>query len=106
LIQFSPERRLKKLLLRSKGLISEMVCYEPGQQTVTHHHPAQDEVFYCIEGKGTIFIDNQRVHVQPSSVVFVPAQTPHGIAASEGGRLVVLFVKGPGHRKFNVGASG
>lgn len=106
LIKFDPEKRARVPLLRSDGLICEMVCYEPGQETEIHYHPFQDEVFYCLEGQGAILVGEQRIPVGPTSMVFVPAQTPHGVVACEGGRFVILFVKGPGTRRFNLPSNG
>lgn len=96
LIEYSSEKRVRKKLLQSDGLISEMVCYEPGQDTVPHHHPNQDEIFYVVEGNGTIRIGEETVAVSASSVVFAPRDTQHAISAAADSRLVILFFKGPG----------
>ena len=73
-----------------------MVCYEAGQATVTHHHPRQDEIFYIVEGKGEVWVGEERIAVGPSSTILIPAHKPHGVAASPDSRLVIMFVKGPG----------
>jgi len=96
LIEYSEEDRIRKKVLQSKGSICEIVCYEPGQNTVLHKHPMQDEIFYVIEGTGTIiFEDRDDIPVRQSSVVFVPAGTTHGIATGDE-RLSIMFTKGPG----------
>ena len=96
LIEYSTDERIRKKVLQSKGSICEIVCYEPGQNTVIHQHPMQDEIFYVIEGTGTIiFEDRDDIAVRQSSVVFVPAGTTHGIATGDE-RLTVMFTKGPG----------
>jgi quercetin dioxygenase-like cupin family protein len=97
LSEFSGERRVRKKLVQSKGTVCELVCYEPGQNTVIHPHPAQDEIFYIIEGKGLItFNDRDNIPVKSGSLVFIPAGTPHGIDTNDSDRLVVMFTKGPG----------
>ncbi len=97
LIEFSEEARIRKKLVQSKGAVCEFVCYLPGQHTVLHQHPMQDEIFYIVEGSGTIiFDDRDNIPVKQSSVVFVPAGVPHGIATNDTDRLVVMFTKGPG----------
>ncbi len=96
MIEYSSEKRVRKKLLQCDGLVSEMVCYEPGQETVPHHHPRQDEIFYIVEGQGTITIGDESVEVSATSVVFAPRDIPHAIAAAPDSRLVILFFKGPG----------
>lgn len=95
-LEFSPAKQVRKKLIASEHLVAELVCYEPGQATATHLHPRQEEIFYVIEGNGTILVDEEEVPVSAGSVVFVPAGARHGIRADAGGRLALMFVKGPG----------
>jgi len=96
LLEFSTEKRIRKKLLSSQKIVAELLCYEPGQGTPQHHHPKQDEIFYVIEGKGKMIIGDEELPVGPTSLVLVPAQVSHGIAAASGSRLVILFIKAPG----------
>ena len=97
LAEFSEEKRIRKKLFQSKGSVCEIVCYEPGQNTVTHQHPLQDEILHIVEGDGVItFEDRDHIAVKPGSVVFVPAGILHGIDTNDTDRLVVMCTKGPG----------
>ncbi len=93
---FSSAKQTRKKLIASERLVAELVCYEPGQATVAHIHPRQDEIFHVIEGEGTIVVEEEDVPVSAGSVVFVPAGRRHGIRADCGGRLALMFIKGPG----------
>jgi mannose-6-phosphate isomerase-like protein (cupin superfamily) len=95
-LEFSPAKQVRKKLIASENLVAELVCYEPGQATVPHLHPRQDEIFYVIEGKGTIVIGEEEVPVSAGSVVYGPLGVRHGIRADAGGRLALMFIKGPG----------
>ena len=95
-MEFSPAKQVRKKLISSKNLVAEMVCYEPGQATVPHLHPRQDEIFYVIEGKGTIIIGEEAIPVSAGSMVFGPLGVRHGISADAGDRLALMFIKGPG----------
>ena len=95
-LEFSSIKQTRKKLIASENLVAELVCYEPGQATVAHLHPRQDEMFYVIEGAGTIVVDQEEVRVSAGSIVFVPAGVRHGIGADAGSRLALMFVKGPG----------
>ncbi|MBT7954226.1 MAG: cupin domain-containing protein [Rhodospirillaceae bacterium] len=97
LTEFSEEERIRKKLLQSKGMVCEFVNYLPGQHTVLHKHPMQDEIFYVVQGTGLItFEEHDDIAVKAGSVVFVPAGTVHGIATNDQDKLVVMFTKGPG----------
>ncbi len=98
LIEFDREARLvRKKLFQSEQIVSELVCYEPGQFTKTHVHPNQDEIFFCMRGKGIItFEDREDMPIAEGAVVFVPKGTQHGVQTIDGERLVVVFSKGPG----------
>jgi quercetin dioxygenase-like cupin family protein len=99
LTAFDTENRVRLPLVKSDGLESDLVCYEPGQATPIHHHPRQDELFYVVSGHGAITFEGaDPIPVGPTSMVFVPAHTAHGVQVDS--RMVLLFFKGPGRRKF------
>lgn len=97
LVEYSADRQVRKKMMQSKTVVTELVCYEPGQFTKPHIHPIQDEIFFCVEGAGAItFTDREDIPISQGSVVFVPAGVRHGVATEEESRLVLMFTKGPG----------
>ncbi len=98
LIEFDPEARLvRKKLFQSDTVVCELVCYEPGQFTKPHVHPNQDEIFFCLGGKGIItFAGRDDMAIGKGSVIFVPRGTEHGVNTIDDERLVLVFTKGPG----------
>jgi quercetin dioxygenase-like cupin family protein len=98
LVEFDKDARLvRKKIFQSEIIVSEIVCYEPGQFTKTHIHPNQDEIFFCMDGRGVVtFSEQEDVPVKKGSVVFVPKGVQHGVATLDGERLVLVFTKGPG----------
>ena len=40
---FAPDKRVRKMLFKTDQLWSEISCYEPGQSTVMHMHPKEEE---------------------------------------------------------------
>ncbi|MBN9461611.1 MAG: cupin domain-containing protein [Burkholderiales bacterium] len=95
-IEYDPKLRVRKPILKVPSLVSEIVCYEPGQATATHHHPVQDEIWVVLEGYGEIWVGEERLAIEPTSMIFIPAGIRHGLAASPDSRLVLLFIKSPG----------
>lgn len=50
---------------------------DPGFTSNLHAHEEQEEVFYCVSGRGKIRVDDEVYDVEPGGVVFVPAQSLH-----------------------------
>lgn len=96
MIEFNTDRRIRKRLIIADRIESELVCYEPGQGTVEHHHVEQDEIFYVVEGKGNFVVDGETVPVATGSMLLAPADSKHAIETSDDSRLVVIFFKAPG----------
>ena len=96
--RYSREARVNQPLLASKDLVTRMNCYEPGQVTPFHVHPDDDEVIFCVEGRGAItFEGRDDVPLTPGSLVSLPAGLPHGIAAAADSRLVVIYTTNAGY---------
>ena len=45
---FAPDKRVRKMLFKSNQLWSEIACYEPGQCTVMHSHPKEEEAIHAL----------------------------------------------------------
>lgn len=97
-IEFDTGRRIKKKMLYTERMVSDLLCYEPGQGTVVHHHNTDDETFYVIEGRGTITVGGEVHDVEPTSLVFAPMGVEHGIAAAKDSRLVIIYFRAPGRK--------
>jgi quercetin dioxygenase-like cupin family protein len=96
--KYSRDARVNQPLLESKDLVTRMNCYEPGQVTPFHVHPHDDEVVYCVEGRGAItFDDRPNVPLEPGTIISLPAGLPHGIAAAADSRMVVIYTTNAGY---------
>ena len=93
---YAPERRVRKRLFIKERIEAEMVCYEPGQNTVEHHHIGQDEIFIIMDGSGTITVDGESRAVAKGDMIFAPADKPHAVEVDQGQRMTMVFVKAPG----------
>ena len=98
LTKYSPDARVNQPLLESKDLVTRMNCYEPGQATPFHVHPNDDEVIFCVEGRGAITFEALApVPMVPGSLVSLPAGLPHGIEAAADSRMVVIYTTNAGY---------
>jgi len=96
--RYSTEARVNQPLIASKDLVTRMNCYEPGQVTPFHVHPNDDEVIFCVEGRGAItFADRPAVPIAAGSLISLPAGLPHGIEAAADSRMVVIYTTNAGY---------
>ena len=97
LAEFSQESFVRKSLTQSRGIVCDFVCFEPGQKADLHKHPVQDEIFFVVEGKGTIiFEEREPISVEAGSVIFTPSGVTHGVETVYDERLILMLIKGPG----------
>ena len=90
---FAPDKRVRKMLFKTDQLWSEIACYEPGQSTVMHSHPREEEAIFVLEGTATMSIDGREVVVPAGSIVQFPNQVLHDVRNLGAERCVIMFVK-------------
>lgn len=83
---------------RSDAKCSEVfvVVLEPGEAPPLHVHDDTEQVFYVMEGTGTLTLGRDKAQeqfrVQPGQVVLIPPCTPHSIRADKDVPLRYLSV--------------
>ena len=90
---FAPDRRVRKMLFKTDQLWSEIACYEPGQSTVMHHHPKEEEAIFVLEGAANMNIAGEEVVVPAGAIVRFPANVPHDVRNLGTTRCVIMFLK-------------
>jgi quercetin dioxygenase-like cupin family protein len=90
---FAPDKRVRKMLFKTDQLWSEIACYEPGQSTVMHTHPKEEEAIFVLEGTARMSIDGQEVVVPAGSIVKFPERVMHDVRNPGPERCVIMFLK-------------
>src|SRR5262249_5586725 len=90
---FAPDKRVRKMLFKTDQLWSEIACYEPGQSTVMHSHPREEEAIYVLEGTANMSINGDEVVVPAGAIVKFPANVPHDVRNLGAERCVIMFLK-------------
>jgi quercetin dioxygenase-like cupin family protein len=90
---FAPDKRVRKMLFKSEQLWSEIACYEPGQSTVMHSHPREEEAIFVLEGTANMSIDGREVVVPAGAIVKFPNNVPHDVRNLGPERCVIMFLK-------------
>jgi len=96
--RYAPDARTNQPLLASKDLVTRMNCYEPGQITPLHMHPHDDEVVFCVEGRGAVtFEERDAVPMVPGTLVSLPAGLAHRLEAAPDSRMVLIYTTNAGY---------
>jgi quercetin dioxygenase-like cupin family protein len=90
---FAPDKRVRKMLFKTDQLWSEIACYEPGQSTVMHMHPKEEEAIFVLEGTATMSVDGHEIVVPAGSIAKFPNQVMHDVRNLGAQRCVIMFVK-------------
>ena len=90
---FAPDKRVRKMLFKTDQLWSEIACYEPGQSTVMHVHPKEEEAIFVLEGTANMAIGGEEVVVPAGSIVKFRANVHHDVRNLGPGRCVIMFLK-------------
>jgi quercetin dioxygenase-like cupin family protein len=90
---FAPDKRVRKMLFKTDQLWSEIACYEPGQSTVMHSHPREEEAIFVLQGTANMNIDGHEVVVPQGAIVKFPLNVPHDVRNLGTERCVIMFLK-------------
>ena len=90
---FSADKRVRKMLFKTDQLWSEIACYEPGQSTVMHSHPREEEAIFVVEGTVNMNVGGEEIVAPAGSFVKFPHAVPHDVRNLGGERAVIMFIK-------------
>lgn len=90
---FASDKRVRKMLFKTDQLWSEIACYEPGQSTVMHTHPKEEEAIFVLEGTAHMSIAGEDVVVEAGSIVKFPRSVMHDVRNLGPERCVIMFLK-------------
>ncbi len=78
-VRFSPAKAVKEDLFRGANLFAGLNCFEPGQSQATHVHPGADKFYLVLSGRAVVRVGDERQEVDAGSLVWAPADVPHGV---------------------------
>ena len=82
----------------SQHLTFGMVVVEPGGTCEPgHYHDDQEEIFFCLTGKGIVIADedHKEIHIAPKDAVFFPKGVYHSIKNPYNTPLEALWIISP-----------
>jgi mannose-6-phosphate isomerase-like protein (cupin superfamily) len=62
-----------------------------GMETEAHLHKTSQEIYYILEGTGTMQLDDQPFEVKAGDSILIPPGTPHNVKAGENGIRILCI---------------
>jgi quercetin dioxygenase-like cupin family protein len=89
---------------RTDGAVAMLEHLAPrGMATPLHVQPNEDEAFYVLEGRISLYLDGDRSEAGAGEVVWIPRGVPHAFRVdSEQARIIALSVPGNHERFFRL----
>jgi quercetin dioxygenase-like cupin family protein len=74
---FDPKKHVERILGRVGEGDVAIACWEPGQTSPYHCHPAATEIYFCFEGGGEMTTPEGSIEIGPGSFVVHPPGELH-----------------------------
>jgi quercetin dioxygenase-like cupin family protein len=92
---FEAEKPTKADLFRSQHLFVGLNCFEPGQSQKVHVHAGADKFYLVVTGKARMTVGEETREVGPGTVVWAPADLPHGVAQALERTVLLVAIAPP-----------
>ncbi|MGA0557959.1 cupin domain-containing protein [Larkinella sp. VNQ87] len=87
--------------------VFEQTSLSPGRGTPLHVHPAQDEIFYVLEGAYYFQVGEEKYHLKAGDSIFLPRKVPHAwTQMADKGKMIVMLQPAGKLEDFFVNLSG
>jgi quercetin dioxygenase-like cupin family protein len=94
---FATANAAKADLFAGRQLFVGLNCFEPGQSQKVHVHAGSDKFYLVVSGKARMIVGDETREVGPGTVVWAPADQPHGVdQALERTVMLVAIAPPPG----------
>lgn len=94
LIKFNPDKISREMLSDKPEMRVALMCLKAGQKLEPHKAPLR-LMMYCVQGKGTFTVGNEKVEVDEKTSVLCDPSVQHGFEANKGEDLVVMAIVTP-----------
>jgi quercetin dioxygenase-like cupin family protein len=95
LTRFSQEKMFKADLFSSANLFLGLNCFQRGQSQKVHVHADSDKFYVVLSGKARMIVGTETREVGPGTVVWAPADLPHGVAEALESTVMLVAMAPP-----------
>lgn len=93
-IKFEKSKISREMLSDKPEMRVALMCLEAGQKLEPHKAPLR-LLMYCVQGKGTFIVGDERIEADEKTCILCDPMVPHGFEANKGETLVVMAVVTP-----------
>ena len=94
-VRFAAEKMQKVNLFDTERMFCDVYCFEPGQEQTAHAHKGSDKVYYVLQGRGQVRIDQETRTLGPGGIALAPAGAEHSVRNPGPERLTLLVFMAP-----------
>jgi len=94
-IAFADAKLRKTNLVDTANLFCDAYGLEPGQSQAGHAHAVGDKLYFVLQGRGRIRVDDDERDVRAGDLVCAPAGSNHAVHNPGPERLALLVVMAP-----------
>ena len=95
LVEFSANNATKADLFLGGRLLVGLNCFEPGQSQKVHVHAGADKFYLVVTGKARMTVGKETREVGPGTVVWAPADVPHGVVQALDRTVMLVAIAPP-----------
>jgi quercetin dioxygenase-like cupin family protein len=92
---FDTEKATKADLFAGQQLFVGLNCFEPGQSQKVHVHTGSDKFYLVLTGKARMIVGNETREVGAGTIVWAPADLPHGVVEAMERTIMVVAIAPP-----------
>jgi quercetin dioxygenase-like cupin family protein len=92
---FNPAAATKADLFAGRQLFVGLNCFEPGQSQKVHVHAGSDKFYLVVSGKARMTVGEDTREVAAGTVVWAPADLPHGVAEALERTVMLVAIAPP-----------
>jgi quercetin dioxygenase-like cupin family protein len=93
--RYASDRSTKVDLFVGQHLFVGLNCFEPGQSQRVHTHGGADKFYLVLQGKASMVVGDETREVGAGTVVWAPAELPHGVAGVTERTLLLVAIAPP-----------
>lgn len=93
-IKFKDEGISREMLSEKPEMRIALMCLKAGQSLTPHKAPLR-LMMYCVQGKGTFTVGEEKIEADEKTCVLCDPMVEHGFAADKGEDLVVMAIVTP-----------
>jgi len=93
--RFGDDKPGKADLHAGAQLFVGLNCFEPGQSQRVHTHAGADKFYLIMSGRARLTVGDQTREAGPGTLVWAPADVPHGVVEALERTVMVVGISPP-----------